>query len=282
MGRLIWLASYPKSGNTWMRAFLHNLFRNPPKPAAINELDQFCLSESKPQWYLPYTGGQPTENLSLAEIMALRPRVQQDMTRAFPDSVFVKTHNFLGESHGYPLVNQAATAGAIYIVRNPLDVTLSAADHFGLTTDRAIDFMALPSAVTVNDARNVPELLGSWSMHVKSWTQQPHPGLLVLRYEDMLENPKEAFGRVVSFLRLPPSPQRLDKALRFSSFKELRRQEKKGGFRERSQNSRSFFRVGKRDQWREALTPGQIARIVELHRAQMERFGYVPEELKAG
>ncbi|WP_086463837.1 sulfotransferase domain-containing protein [Oceanibaculum nanhaiense] len=282
MGRLIWLASYPKSGNTWMRAFLHNLFRNPPKPAGINELDQFCLSESKPHWYLPYTGGQPTENLSLAEIMAIRPRAQQDMTRAFPDSVFVKTHNFLGESHGHPLVNQAVTAGAIYIVRNPLDVTLSAADHFGLTIDQAVDFMATEGAATLNSASNVPEVLSSWSSHVKSWTQNPHPALLVLRYEDMLENPKDAFSRVVSFLRLPPSPQRLDKALRFSSFKELSKQEKKAGFRERSQNSQSFFRVGRRDQWREVLTRDQIARIVELQGAQMRRFGYIPDGVAAG
>ena len=282
MGRLIWLTSYPKSGNTWMRAFLHNLFRNPPKPAGINELDQFCLSESKPHWYLPYSGGRPTETLSLAEIMEIRPRAHQDMTRAFPDSVFVKTHNFLGESHGYPLVNQAVTAGAIYIVRNPLDVAVSAADHFGLTLDQTIDFMGDDSAATANDASNVPEVLASWSLHVRSWTGRPHPALLVLRYEDMLARPAESFGRVISFLRLPSDRARLDKALRFSSFKELSRQEKKGGFRERSQNSRNFFRVGKPDQWREALTPEQIRRIVGLHREQMERFGYVPAELKSG
>ena len=282
MGRLIWLASYPKSGNTWMRAFLHNLFRNPPKPAGINELDQFCLSESKPHWYLPYSGGRPTETLSLAEIMEIRPRAHQDMTRAFPDSVFVETHNFLGESHGYPLVNQAVTAGAIYIVRNPLDVAVSAADHFGLTIDQTIDFMGDDSAATANDASNVPEVLASWSLHVRSWTGRPHPALLVLRYEDMLARPAESFGRVISFLRLPSDRARLDKALRFSSFKELSRQEKKGGFRERSQNSRNFFRVGKPDQWREALTPEQIRRIVGLHREQMERFGYVPAELKGG
>lgn len=279
MGQLIWLASYPKSGNTWMRAFLHNLFRNPPRPARINELDQFCLGESKPQWYLPYTGGRPTQEMSLAEIMALRPRVQQDMTRAFPDSVFVKTHNFLGESHGYPLVNFRVTAGAIYIVRNPLDVTVSAADHFGLSIDAAIDFMAKEGATTGNDSRNVPEVLGSWSMHVRSWTQQPHPGLLVLRYEDMLARPRAAFAQVTDFLRLPRDKARLDKAIRFSSFKELSTQEETGGFNERSVNSKSFFRAGKRDQWRDALTPAQIERITSLHREQMTRFSYVPPGL---
>ena len=117
---------------------------------------------------------------------------------------------------------------------------------------------------------------------MKSWTQNPHPALLVLRYEDMLENPKDAFSRVVSFLRLPPSPQRLDKALRFSSFKELSKQAMKAGVRERSQNSQSFFRGGRRDQWRELLTQDQIARIVERQGEQMRRFGYIPEELKAG
>ncbi|KZD12842.1 sulfotransferase domain-containing protein [Oceanibaculum pacificum] len=280
MGQLIWLASYPKSGNTWMRAFLHNLFRNPPQPARINELDQFCLGESKPQWYLPYTGGRPTEALTLAEIMALRPRVQQDMTRAFPDSVFVKTHNFLGESNGYPLVNLRVTAGAIYIVRNPLDVTVSAADHFGLSIDDTIAFMARDGAVTGNDSRNVPEVLNGWSTHVRSWTQQPHPGLLVLRYEDMLAKPKAAFAKVCQFLRLPKDNARLDKAVRFSSFKELSGQEAKGGFNERSVNSKSFFRAGKRDQWRTLLTPDQIARIVDLHRDQMNRFGYLPPDAR--
>ena len=56
MGALIWLASYPKSGNTWLRAFLYNLLRNPPKPAPINELDRFCLGESAEGWYARRAG----------------------------------------------------------------------------------------------------------------------------------------------------------------------------------------------------------------------------------
>ena len=124
---------------------------------------------------------------------------------------------------------------------------------------------------------NVREFFSSWSMHVKSWTQQPNPQLLVLRYEDMLDLPFKTFGRTAKFLGLKPPRARLAKAIRFSSFKTLRSQEDTAGFKERSVSSRRFFRAGKKDQWKDKLTPEQVRAIVERHREQMSRFGYVPE-----
>ncbi|KAB7738511.1 sulfotransferase domain-containing protein [Parvibaculum sedimenti] len=277
MGALIWLASYPKSGNTWMRSFLHNLLRNPPKPVPLNELDEFCLGESASEWYRRRSA-KPLEELTPIELAALRPLVHRDFTNAFPDSVFVKTHNFLGEWLGHPLHNMEVTAGAIYIVRNPLDVVLSMAPHFGLSIDEAIEALANEAASTALMANHVPEIHSSWSTHVRSWTQHPNPQLLVLRYEDMLDKPRRSFKQVVEFLGVKPTSERLERAIRFSSFKMLKAQEQREGFKERSSKAAAFFREGRKDQWREKLTPEQVRRVVSVHYEQMARFGYIPND----
>lgn len=275
MGGIIWLASYPKSGNTWTRAFLGNLFLNPPQPLDVNRLDAFCLGESGRKYYEPHAP-RPLEAMSLEEIVRLRPRVHRDLTRASPDSVFVKTHNFLGTWFGHPIHTMEVTAGAIYVVRNPLDVVISMTHHFGLTIDQAIDMMNNPLADTELSDKHVPQLINTWSTHVKSWAAEERPGLHIMRYEDMLEKPVKAFGRLARFLGLNPPKERLQKAIRYSSFKVLKEQEKARGFKERSAYADAFFREGRRDQWRKLLTEDQVRRIVRDHGEQMARFGYIP------
>ncbi|MEQ8266131.1 MAG: sulfotransferase domain-containing protein [Parvibaculum sp.] len=279
MGALIWLASYPKSGNTWMRSFLHNLFRNSSQPVNINEIDDFCLGASGSAWYRRYTA-TPLDQLGEEEITRYRMQVQRDFTTVFPDSVFVKTHGYLGEHDGVPLHNMDVTAGAIYIVRNPLDVVLSMMPHFGLTLEQAIAFLANEDGGTQLTSSHVPEHFGSWSTHVRTWTRVPRPNLLVMRYEDMLVKPRKSFKQVADFLGLKPPAERLERAIRFSSFKVLKAQEAKEGFKERPAESKAFFREGKRDQWRDKLSDAQIRQIIAVHHEQMDRFGYIPNDYR--
>lgn len=280
MGGIIWLASYPKSGNTWLRSFVHNLLRNPAEPADINQLDQFCYGDSQAGWY-ERLAGRKLADLSPQEIANLRPAVHRAFGRSRPDSVFVKTHNMMGETFGVPLIAMEATAGAIYVVRNPLDLVLSLADHFGLTLDQGIDMLGDPQSATQTDERNVFEFYGTWSQHVRSWAGQQGKQLMVVRYEDLAAKPEQSFGRIAAFLALKPPKARLDKAIRFSAFDVLRKQEEAQGFRERSLHQQRFFRVGKAGQWRDKLSPAQVERIVREHASQMSRFGYVPAELRA-
>lgn len=276
MGKILWLASYPKSGNTWLRAFIHNLFRNADQPYDINRLESLTLGEAQAGWYRQFTD-RPVESLTPAEVMDLRPKVHALLGRQSPDTVLVKTHNANLVFDGKPLVTEGMTAGMIYVVRNPLDVCLSFADHFGLTIDETIDVMADRNAVFPTRGETVFEYGGSWSLHVESWTVQDSlPQLHVMRYEDMLDSPRRTFGGLAGFLGVPAKPERLQKAIKLSSFKVLRNLESQKGFIERSEHSQRFFRVGRKDQWREVLTKDQIGRIVETHRTQMVRFKYVP------
>lgn len=277
MGGLIWLASYPKSGNTWMRSFLHNLLIDSDEPANIDELTRFCISEAASAHYQRRIS-KPWDKVTSEDVMGVRAAVHADFTFASPDSVFVKTHNYLGEWFGRPLINMNVTAGAIYLVRNPLDVVLSASDHFGTGLDESIAMMANQAAGAAMTRRNVAELYTSWSNHVKSWTAHPSPQLLVMRYEDMLESPEIAFRNVARFLGLDPPADRLARAIENSSFKTLKAVEEERGFAERSPHAKSFFRKGQSGQWRDELTDAQIRRIISDHRVQMQRFGYIPEE----
>ena len=275
MSGILWLASYPKSGNTWLRAFLHNLFRNEKTPFDINRMAELTAGDSQAQWFKRLDPRPPAE-LGQEDLARLRPKVHALLSESAPDTVMVKTHNALVDVDGVPMITQSLTAGAIYVVRNPLDVLVSYADHLGQPVDDVITLMETRGFQTPASEDLVPEHYGDWSTHVESWTGRPHPQLHVVRYEDMSRRPNSTFRAVAAFLGLKPPRERLERAMRHSSFRVLRTQEDRAGFVERTPVQNRFFRAGKVGGWRRALDDAQVRRIVERHRAQMERFGYVP------
>ena len=280
MGDIVWLASFPKSGNTWMRAFLYNLFHNRERSFDVNRMaGELFQSDGALMWF-QMLDRRPLAEWSSEDVASMRPRVNELIAQAQKGTLFCKTHNALMTIRGYPTVNLAVTSGAIYIVRNPLDVALSFADFMGFGVDEAIDHMATHNLETPHDPtlNNVGIILGSWSQHAESWTENPNPRLHVVRYEDMLDHPSRVFGATARFLGLKPSRQRLLQAIRNSSFKTLRRQEDQRGFKEKSPTQEKFFRRGTAGHWRQELTPEQVERICSQHRVQMERFGYLPPE----
>lgn len=277
MGGIIWLASYPKSGNTWARVFLYNFFADSKEPADLNKIGNFCLGEANMLWYARQLGKDQLSQEDDEDIARVRAKVHAEMTKVHPDSVFVKTHNYLGEIFGHPIHNMNVTAGTIYILRNPLDVAISMTSHFGMSQDEAIAHLGNPAAMTGTEKTQVFQSHADWSTHVSSWTQSPNPYLHVVRYEDMKEDPKKYFGRMAKFLGLKFSQERLRRAIKNSSFERLKKLEQEKGFKEKSKKAESFFRKGEKDQWREVLSDAQIKKIISDHRQVMEKFGYVPE-----
>lgn len=274
MGKLVWLASYPKSGNTWLRAFLHNYITEPETPYSINRLVDFSASENNALFYAEYDR-RPASMFSIAEAQTMRPKVHRGLTRLHPDLVFVKTHNACLSVHGIPLCTPEVTQGAIYIIRDPRDVAISYAAYTGQSLDEIIAFMAEPQAANRGTDTQIFELLGSWSLHAGSWTKQNDPRLLVLRYEDMLAAPADAFGRVIGFLGGPADSARLARAVEFSSFATLSAQEAAHGYAANAPTAGTFFRAGTAGQWRDRLTAAQRARIEADHGPMMEKFGYL-------
>jgi LPS sulfotransferase NodH len=193
-----------------------------------------------------------------------------------PETVFVKTHNAIAVQDGVSTVTPEVTAGAIYVVRNPLDVAVSYADHYGLTLDQTVEAISSPENHVVTSETAVFQHLGDWSGHVRSWTEAPGLAPHLVRYEDLLDDPQAGFGRIVRFLGLDTPRARLRRAIRFAAFDEVKRQERRHGFTEKSRSSAAFFRQGKAQQWRKVLTPSQIDAVTRAHGAVMERYGYLP------
>jgi Sulfotransferase domain len=275
---IVWLASYPKSGNTWTRAFLHNLVHvtsGQRRAQKINELHQFSVGSAGKSLFEEVIGFVLTDE-HRAEVAAARAKVQQRLVDAVEGLAFVKTHQAIVIDREHPTINFAVTAGAIYIVRNPLDVAISYAHHLSKGIDFAIDFMNMKNAETSVTEKQVYEVYGSWSQHVLSWTRKPHPAIYVMRYEDMLAEPQKTFGALARHLLFKPSESELADAIDRSSFERLREQEEKAGFRERPEKAERFFRDGRAGQWKDVLTPRQVQRIVDAHGEQMQRFGYLP------
>jgi hypothetical protein len=167
---IVWLASYPKSGNTWTRTFVHNLVHVTSGDAQvqrINELTQFSMGSAARRLYTEILGFAPT-NEHQDQIAAARARVQQYIADTVEGLIFVKTHQALVVDRGHITINFAVTSGAIYIVRNPLDVAISYAHHLGRSIDFAIDFLNLKNAEVLGNEKHVYELYGSWSQHVSA------------------------------------------------------------------------------------------------------------------
>lgn len=277
---LVWLASYPKSGNTWTRAFLSNLasiIEGEEEELDVNSIGRFTVGENFTLHYKDRLGFEPTGSEEhRKQIAALRHEVQQEIADKFEGLVFVKTHNALLIDRGHSLINFAVTSGAIYIVRNPLDVAISLSYHINKTIDHAIMMMGSPDVESAVNEKRVHEVWGSWSQHVMSWTRKPHHAIYVMRYEDMLSEPEKTFGKLADHLLLGPTRAQLRQAIERSSFANLKSQEEKEGFKEKPEHAERFFREGRAGQWKEVLTPAQIDRIVKNHGEQMKRFGYLP------
>lgn len=280
MAKIYWIASYPKSGNTWTRTFLTNYWRNLDQPVDINELEGGPIASARNLF--DESVGLESSDLTSAEIERLRPRVYREVAENSQENLYLKVHDaYTYTPDGVPLLSKEATAGAIYLIRNPLDVLVSFAHHSARPVEKMVKALNDPDYAFVNDPRRmhnqlVQKLL-TWSGHVRSWVDEPGLNLLVLRYEDLHRDPEAAFGAMVRFAGLDFDEERLRKAIRFSSFDVLQAQEREHGFGEKMPLSESFFRKGKIGTWREQVSDELAAQVVQAHREVMTRFGYLDQ-----
>jgi len=279
MSGFVWLASYPKSGNTWLRMFFANLQEGVEAPASINAISSGLASHSRSLF--DRLVGYAASDLTFDEVDSIRPDVFRYWAARAGTRLLCKVHEACTRlPDGRWLFPSEATAAVIYVIRNPLDVCVSYMHHSGKNDPGQIaDEMADPD----NDIGGWPGLLSTqlrqrlltWSGHVLSWVDAPHLPVHVMRYEDMHAAPVETFAQAAAFMGMPLDRTRIARAVAFSSIEELQRQEQQDGFREGAAPERPFFRKGKVGSWRESLTGSQAARIINDHADVMRRFGYL-------
>jgi hypothetical protein len=257
--RIIWVASFHKSGNTWVRAFLANYFAPKGAEVGINQLFDEVVSDVR-QDFFDKAAGRPFKGGTIDDSIALRPKVQRLIAASKPNHQFVKTHSKIGRIGPVDLILPEVTAAAIYVLRNPFDLAPSYARHSNLPMDRTIQNMCDAEALTASKTQ-IFEVLGRWDDHVASWTESQGLPLHVMRYEDMAADPERAFRALLGFLQVPVNDGQLRRAVRRASFKSLQKQEASVGFRERPGAMERFFVRGKPGGWRDELTPEQVGRL---------------------
>jgi aryl sulfotransferase len=285
MGDIVWLASYPKSGNTWVRVLLTNYLRDGDEPADINDLMGGPIASAR-TWFDEWVGVEASA-LEPHVIDRLRPEVYRCLAGDSQERMFMKVHDAWSRvDTGQPMFPADVTAGVVYIIRNPLDMAASCANHWGMTVDAAVKRMnsSEPGEILADGApapRGLPDQLrqrlGSWSDHVRSWVDMSELPLHLVRYEDLQADPEAVFGSILGFCGFEVDRTRLTKAVAFSKFGELQRQEGLAGFRERSGvASDGFFRRGRVEGWRHELGTELVESLVCTHGELMGRFDYVP------
>lgn len=275
--RIIWISSYPKSGNTWMRSFLAHYMMPPGEAPDINNLRKFTTGDSR-QDIFDAAAGRKFRAKSSEEWMEMRPRVLRMIAASKPNHHFVKTHCQAVKYLDKDLIPPELTAAAIYILRNPFDLSLSFARHMSIDVDAAIGRM-VDGNTMMSTETGIVEALGRWDEHIASWTTAPGLPLYVVRYEDLLAKPAKNFSVLLNeFLRLKVDKPKLAKAVKATSFSAMKKQETDLGFFEKPAGMESFFNKGQAGVWRDELTPAQVGRIRQEFLPTLEKR--YPEMLK--
>ncbi|MEO0750703.1 MAG: sulfotransferase domain-containing protein [Pseudomonadota bacterium] len=268
--RIIWLASFPKSGNTWMRSLLATYFMPAGQAPDINNLRRFTTADVR-QDFFDAANGAPFNSSNVEDWLRVRPKALALIAGSKPGTHFVKTHCQAVRYQGQDLIPPQVTAGAVYMMRNPFDLAPSFARHQSSDIDTAIERMCNPDAMMGTET-GIRDALGRWDDHVRSWTDAPGLPRHVVRYEDMLDKAPKTVRGLLEFLSIKPDSAKLARAIKATSFENLKKQEDELGFTERPDGMKRFFAKGEAGAWREELTPAQVARIRSSFLTTLEKW----------
>ena len=275
---LFWLASYPKSGNTWFRIVLANLLNTSTNPIDLNQINTGAIASGR-DW-IDEALGFDSACLDHDELDQLRPAIYKWHSEQCNQVGFHKIHDaYTFVDNGSPMIPLEGCLGALYFIRNPLDVAISFANHSHCSIDKAIENMGHQTFAfckgKYRQHNQLRQWLLSWSLHVQSWVEAQDIKVLVLRYEDMKQNPLPTFTKAIEFLQLGSSQADIAQAVDNASIEKLQQQEEELGFSEKPAKVHRFFRKGVVDDWRNTLTPAQINQVIRDHGDMMQRYGYL-------
>ena len=283
LGNIFWLASYPKSGNTWVRAFISNLQQDLSCPVDINHFNTGRIASSRE--LISEALDFDINELDHDEIDALRPDAYLWLSSKMDKPGYNKIHDaytFVGKNK--PLIPNYASRGILYIVRNPLDVAVSFSHHSQWTLDETIknmgDHSFCFSGATNKLTPQLRQKLLSWSGHVTSWLSVGTVPLMLVKYEDLKRDPVTTFTRIAKFLDLDTEEKKIHCAIAHCDITELQAQEEEKSFKEKPCKVSNFFRKGVVGDWKTVLNESQVCKIIEDHGEVMKRLGYVDDQYR--
>jgi aryl sulfotransferase len=275
---LIWLVSYPKSGNTWVRAFMSAYHTG---SVDVNNLYGTPIASAR--FMLDKQLRTKTAELGDAATEAMRPQAYINLSAKFDRRGapgIVKAHDrFKLTSSGRPLFPRVVTKATIYIVRDPLDVTVSLSHHLGISLELAADWICNEQFQLLSQGAGVKsqvrQLIGSWKTHVASWIDRKPYNVHLVKYEDMHADPVKAFSGILAAMGFEVDQARVAAAAHACRFPALQAQELMKRFKESSPKAdRVFFRRGRVGDYSRELAPALVDKVRNYSADMMGRLGY--------
>ena len=282
---IIWIASYPRSGNTWVRSFLSTylygeknslVFENIKKIINfpnishfkdIFEISEFTQEEQKDKKKMDKRKFEISKHWITA----------QNKINLNNDITFLKTHNFGGSLEGNDFTNSENTLGFIYLVRDPRSVAVSNAHHNSISYDQSVKDLFDEKIFSTNEG-NLLEFRSSWKVNYLSWKKRSYPKLII-RYEDLISDQYQYFKKILNFIndfkKIQIDELKIKKTIELCKLENLSKLEEKVGFDERLKKEKKFFRKGLVDEWKSQLNKEQIKKIENTFFEEMKELKYL-------
>ena len=264
---IIWISSYPKSGNTYLRSFLSSYYYSKDGKFDFNlllNINQFPA--------LRYSDVKSYTYVEAAKNWIIDQKKFFNKEKLF----FLKTHNSLQEYFGYRFTKSSETLGAIYIVRDPRNVVSSMCNHYKMNFNemynKMIDENASLSIKNSDGNLSNFSFLGSWSNHYKSWKNNFEFKTLFIKYEDLEEDARNQFWKILTFIEgltgknEPINKKKFENSINSTNFSSLKQKEQLHGFKEsptfQKDNKTNFFNLGFENKWQQNL-PKEISNKIK-------------------
>ena len=275
MKRNIFLASYPKSGNTWLRAIITNALIKKEK-FRLDKLKKIPLLSSK-QNFKNFKNIQYSDDgdINFDWMSENIINCQKYLNDSNKDINIYKTHSV----RHLKFTNETVNMGFICIIRDPRDIVISLSHFAGGSLERTINEM-LYSKKLMTKTNGAKELVSTWDLHIRSWLEYQNVSRLIIKYEDLIIKTEENILQIFDFLNKITSntffQNKIDinKIIQETNINNLKKEEELFGFKEASKYS-NFFRSGKVEQWRDILSLDQIKLIEKELYPMMKQFNYL-------
>ena len=275
---IIWIASYPKSGNTWIRSLLSSYLFSKDGRFTFELLKNIERFSVKTDFLNNNTNYQ---NEISANWIPSQKAINNDKKIHI-----MKTHNAICTINGNSFTDKSNTKAAIYIVRDPRNLISSLAHHYELSIDEAFNFLTNKRKIIFPENLKNKDFnfLGDWSAHYKSWKNINFCKVKIIKYEDLLENTERSFKSILEFLsdfmKFEIEESKITNTIKSTSFKNLSLLEKKEGFDESAISSKTkkkikFFHMGEKNNWNVLLNNNLVKKIESHFKNEMLELGYL-------
>ena len=285
---IIWIASYPKSGNTWIRSLLASYLFSEDGQFGFELLKNIEQFSSKNFSFDKLMSSNYQARISKNWIPSQKKINQDKKTH------LLKTHNALCSINGNNFTDKFNTSAVIYVVRDPRNLITSLVHHYELSLDEAFSFLTNKKKIIfpINAEKRQKDIkdredfnfLSDWSTHYQSWKNINFCPIKIIKYEDCLIDVQKVFVSTLEFLskfiKFKIDKKKINNTLTSTSFKNLSRMEKNEGFQESATSSRTmkkikFFNLGKKNNWETLLDKRLIRKIESRFKNEMSELGYL-------